>query len=455
MTPTRRQYLQGVCAGVGLTLIGSPTSAGPTERFFVHPRTGIIGDAISAIEAIGGTIVFEYDNFDFVVAEIPDGEQDTLLDDFRISLIERDDDVGIPSDWFPSLSDILGPGENDDCSTHPDQRSSWGWERIGADGLEASGSTVDIGILDTGIQSNHCSLSVAGGRNFSSRMSPSDYEDRHGHGTHVAGVASALDNDLGVIGVAPGANLYAIKVLDDRGSGQYSSLVAGIDWCLSNDIELISMSLGGDEESVSVDQAIEEATAAGHLLLCAAGNEGNDGQGCSQETMTYPATHPDVIATTAMNEDESLASYSSVGTAIDLLAPGSDIISTYVGNEYASASGTSMACPFATGVAALVWSNRGEAGPGPNQEVRTILEESAETVLDSCEEGHGLVSASAAVRDERATEGNQPRDDGTEIPGDREDRDDRHSADDGSPTIFQWFLDLLLRLFEIIANLFR
>jgi len=99
-----------------------------------------------------------------------------------------------------------------------------------------------------------------------------------------------------------------VKVLDDNGSGRYSNLVAGIDWCLSNDVELISMSLGGDSASSTMDQAIEDAHAAGHLLLSAAGNNGNDQDGvCDEETVTYPAAHDDVVAVSAMNEDETIA----------------------------------------------------------------------------------------------------------------------------------------------------
>jgi len=263
-----------------------------------------------------------------------------------------------------------------------------------------------VGILDTGIESSHCSLSVEGGRNFTDDGTPGDYEDRHGHGTHVAGVAGASDNDLGVVGVAPSANLYAVKVLGDDGSGRYSELIAGIDWCMSNDVELISMSLGGEAASSTMDRAIEAAHSAGHLLLCAAGNEGNGGNGsCNAETMTYPATHEDVIAVTAMDENDTLASYSSVGSNIDLLAPGTGITSSTVDNEYAEASGTSVACPFVTGVAALVWETREEEGPGPTEQVRRILTDTAEPVLGTCEEGHGLVDARTALGHERADEG--------------------------------------------------
>ncbi|RQG92775.1 twin-arginine translocation signal domain-containing protein [Natrarchaeobius halalkaliphilus] len=453
MTLSRRQLLQGVGAGVSAGLVGTvvsePASASSspssdTRRVFVHPENGLLGDLLDAVEGVGGTTLLEFDNFEFVVAEVPSNRVSDLAGAAGIAFVEDDEETGIPDDWSPSLLDVLVPPDRSDCSTHPDQRTSWGLERIGADDVDPGGSDVDVGILDTGIQSDHCSLSVAGGRNFTATGTPSDYEDRHGHGTHVAGIAGAVDNDLGMVGTAPDTNLYAVKVLDDDGRGRYSELVAGIDWCLSNDIELISMSLGGENESETVDDVIETATSDGHLLLTAAGNEGNAEDGsCDEETMTYPATHDDVLAVAAMDEDDTLASYSSVGSAVDLLAPGTEITSTITDNEYAEASGTSIACPFVTGVAALVWGISEADGPGPNDAIRRTLTDSAEPVLETCEEGHGLVDARAAVD------------------GDVPDADDSSSDREGEPTdrgesrsALEWLADAVSGLLERIRELF-
>jgi len=445
MKLSRRRVLGGIGAGAAAGLLGAPTSAAEsepdTERVFVHPDTGLLdglGDLLGLIETVGGTTLLEYDNFEFVVARVPSSRLDELRGDDRVAFVEEDDETGIPGDWAPSLPDLLTPPDGSDCATHPDQQPSWGVERIGADGVEQSGEGVDVGILDTGIQSAHCSLSVAGGRNFTGDGPPGDYEDRHGHGTHVAGIAGALDNDRGVVGVAPDVNLHAVKVLNDDGAGRYSQLIAGIDWCMSNDVELISMSLGGDSESTSLGRAIDEAHSAGHLLLCAAGNKGNDGpDSCDAATMTYPATHENVVAVTAMNEDDTLASYSSVGSAVDLLAPGTNVTSTTVDNRYAQASGTSMACPYVTGVAALVWESREESGPGPNASVSAALTESAETVLGTCAEGHGLVNAPRAL-------GVDPK-----VAG------DGGLLDGGGPlAILEWIVDLITGFFEWLWELF-
>ncbi|WP_226482103.1 S8 family peptidase [Natrinema amylolyticum] len=447
MKLSRRRVLGGIGAGAAAGLLGVPAAAAEsetdTERVFVHPETGLLdglGDLFALIDAVGGTTVLEFDNFEFVVAEVPSTGLAELRRDRRVASVEDDDETGIPGDWSPSLSDIFDPPGGSDCSTHPDQRPSWGVERIGAHDVDSSGSGVDVGILDTGIQSDHCSLSVAGGRNFTADGTAGDYEDRHGHGTHVAGIAGASDNDRGVVGVTPEANLYAVKVLGDDGSGRYSELIAGIDWCMSNDVEIISMSLGGEAESSTLGRAIEAAHSAGHLLLCAAGNEGNDGSdSCAAETMTYPATHEDVVAVTAMDEGDRLASYSSVGSAVDLLAPGTNVTSSTVDNEYAEASGTSMACPFVTGVAALVWETREEDGPGPSDPVRKILGETAETVLGTCAEGDGLVNARAALGDDRATEG----------------ADWSSGPVSGIRSLLERFVDLIAGFFEWLLGLFE
>ncbi|NGM68846.1 S8 family peptidase [Natronolimnobius sp. AArcel1] len=455
MTLSRRQLLQGVGAGVSIGVLGNtastpaaastPPSGDDTQRVLVHPDNGLLGGLIDVIEQLGGTTLLEFEHFEFIAAEVPESRLDDLIGASGIAHVEDDEETGIPDDWSPNLLEFLLPPDRSDCSTHPDQQASWGLERIGADEVDADGADVDIGVLDTGIQTDHCSLEVADGQNFTADGLAGDYEDRHGHGTHVAGIAGALENDLGVVGTAPNAALHAVKVLDDEGRGRYSELIAGIDWCMSNDVEIISMSLGGEEESRAVDDAVEAAHDAGHLLLTAAGNAGNAENGaCSEETMSYPATHEKVLAVAAMDEDETLASYSSVGEAIDLLAPGTDIVSSVVDNEYAEASGTSMACPFVTGVAALVWGQQDADGPGPNEAVRERLTETAEPVLETCEEGHGLVDARAALEGE--TDGDNSLEDG------REGSDLTESGRLGSA--LEWVSDAITGLLEWIRGLF-
>lgn len=423
MALSRRRLLTGLGAAAAFAGTARVGRAVDEDHVIVHPSDSLVGDLLDPIDAVGGTVRHEFEHFPFVAATIPSETRDSLAEDLGVALIEDDDGIGIPDDWGPTLPDLFDPGGATDCDANPEQQPSWGHERIDAPSVTADGEGVAVGVLDTGIDPDHCSLDVAGGADFTPSFMGGGYEDGHGHGTHVAGIAGALDNEIGVVGVAPAIDLYAVKVLDDSGSGRQSNLVAGIDWCISNEIELISLSLGSDGSSQAVDEAVETATAEGHLIISAAGNQENTGDGnCAEETMTYPATHEDVIAVSAMNPDDTLAEYSSVGDAIDLMAPGTDITSTFLDNEYAEASGTSMACPFVTGVAALCWADENDDGPGPNEQVRERLFDAASPVLDTCEEGRGLVDPVAALGSENGTGNGVPDSDDSdetsgELPG--------------------------------------
>ncbi|THE65073.1 peptidase S8 [Salinadaptatus halalkaliphilus] len=455
---TRRQALQATAVGVTAVVGSQPASAlGDDERVLIHPD-GPLTEAIAGLEALEGGVRLEYDNFDFLAATVPASVRDELEADSRIALVEDDPRVDLQTGAggghhhrrIDLIDDVTGPiddglvgddgligGGGGDCTVHPPERPSWGWERIGADEVEETGDSVDIAILDTGIETAHCDLEVAGGYNATGM--PGDYEDRHGHGTHCAGIAGALENDIGVVGVAPEANCYAVKVLDDDGQGYHSWLAAGIDWCLSNDIEIASLSVGGTESTDAMDTAIEAAAAAGHLVIGAAGNEGNSGgESCGADNVTYPATHDDVLAVAATDDDDSLAAYSSVGEAVGLVAPGSSISSTDIGNDYATRSGTSMACPHVAGVAGLVWAQYDADGPGPGADVRAILEDSAESMTDACWDGHGLVDATAAI--ESATE--------RDSDGARDDASDSGASTDGSASLWSRVRTAIAQLLE-------
>ncbi|CAN5607813.1 hypothetical protein BH24CHL1_BH24CHL1_20010 [soil metagenome] len=231
---------------------------------------------------------------------------------------------------------------------------------------------VDVAILDTGIDAAHPDLNVVGGVNcvsgnpFRSSCQDGSFGDGNGHGTHVAGTVAAQDNGAGVVGVAPGARLWAVRVLDDNGSGSMSGIVAGIDWVTANaaTIEVANMSLGCECSSSALDQALTKSTDAGVVYVVAAGNNGKDANTFS------PAKHPQVIAVSAVADfdgkaggaaaptcradvDDTLADFSNFGSVVDIAAPGVCINSTIPGGGYAQYSGTSMASSHAAGAAAL------------------------------------------------------------------------------------------------------
>jgi major intracellular serine protease len=221
---------------------------------------------------------------------------------------------------------------------------------------KSKGKGITVAILDTGCDGTHPDLSerIIGGRNFTDDDygNPDVYTDYNGHGTHVAGTIAAVYNDTGVVGVAPEASLLILKVLDKNGSGQYDWIMNGINYAVEQKADIISMSLGGSEDVSELHQAIQNAIAKQILVVCAAGNEG-DGQDSSDE-LAYPACYNEVISVGAINLQRRSSEFSNSNNEVDLVAPGEEILSTYLKGKYAKLSGTSMAAPHISGSLALI-----------------------------------------------------------------------------------------------------
>jgi subtilisin len=213
----------------------------------------------------------------------------------------------------------------------------------------SKGNNINIAVLDTGIDYNHEDLkdNVKGGINFTT-TDANDYIDRAGHGTFCAGIIAAEENGQGIIGVAPNANLYAVKILNDQGQGTLTWLIHGIDWCLTHNIDIISMSLGFERDSEQMHAVICEAYKRGIIMVAAVGNNNTETEA------EYPARYDEVIGVTAIDSAEHLASFDTVGSKVEISAPGVNITSTYPGNLYAIGSGTSFAVPHISGAIALI-----------------------------------------------------------------------------------------------------
>jgi subtilisin len=250
---------------------------------------------------------------------------------------------------------------------------------------------VDIAILDTGISTSHPELNVAGGVNC---VGGSSFNDDHGHGSHVAGIAAARDNADGVVGVAPGARLWAVKVLNSAGSGTTAQIICGIDWVTAraSTIEVANMSLGGasffgafsgcNSSFDPMHPAICRSVGAGVTYAVAAGNSAADANNF------VPATYSQVITVSALADfnglpgggaaqtcradvDDTFANFSNFGADVDIIAPGVCILSTYLGSGFNTFSGTSMASPHVAGAAALYKAANPGASPA---QVRTALQ---------------------------------------------------------------------------------
>ncbi len=281
----------------------------------------------------------------------------------------------------------------------PSQVLPWGLDRIDAEKAWAAttAENIKVAIIDTGIDLDHPDLkyNIKGGYNaIYPRKAPND---NNGHGTHVAGIVAALNNSFGVVGVAPKVSLYAVKVLSDSGSGYLSDIIEGLDWAIQNGMQVVNMSLGTSSDVQSFRDAIEKVNRAGIVQVAAAGNSGG--------SVTYPAAYPEVIAVSAIDQEDKIASFSSRGPEVDLAAPGVSIYSTYKGSSYRTLSGTSMASPHVAGSAALVLSVPEKCDLNGDDicsplEVKQRLEQTAEDLGEFGQDslyGAGLVSAYRVV----------------------------------------------------------
>ncbi len=262
-------------------------------------------------------------------------------------------------------------------TTQAVQQVPTGVNRMGVPSSGNTGSGIGVAVIDTGIALSHPDLQANIGGNYSCVKGKRTGDDDNGHGSHVAGTIAAVNNGVGVVGVASKVKLYAVKVLNSQGSGSWSSIICGIDWVTKNanvlNIKVANMSLGGSGSSDNncgntngdaLHKAICKSRDAGVTYIVAAGNNGADASTFS------PASYNDAVitvsaladsdgksgglgATTSYGADDTFATFSNYGNVVDLGAPGVNIYSTWIGNGYNTISGTSMATPHVSGSAAL------------------------------------------------------------------------------------------------------
>ena len=362
--PSPRLRLSLVASVVALSVLALAGGAYGGGRDAVPQRTIVVleeGASIRAVLADYGvrpSHVYRHALRGFA-APLEAGTQRALAGDSRVAYVSADGEVHAVAQTLPTGINRID-GETSSTAS--------------GNGTGAV-SNVAVAVIDTGIDVDHPDLNVAGGKNCSTGKS---FDDGNGHGTHVAGTIAAKDDANGVAGVAPGAPVYAVRVLNNAGSGSWSSVICGVDWVTANaaskGIKVANMSLGGSGSdgscgSHALHQAICNSVAAGVTYVVAAGNSSADFKNF------VPAAYDQVLSVTAVADfnglpgggasptcrgdvDETFADFSNFATLASdqnhaIAAPGVCIESTWKGGGYRTISGTSMASPHTAGTAAL------------------------------------------------------------------------------------------------------
>lgn len=347
------------------------------------PNPNEVANEMAKIHGLGLQQVYEHALKGFA-ATVPDA---------RLEAVKRDARVDFVSDDRKVTTLAKAPPVSVTAQQIPN-----GIDRINAENKTNKGAGVNVAVIDTGIDLKHPDLktNIVGGKNCSTGKS---YADGNGHGTHVAGTIAALDNGTGVVGAAPQAKLWSVRVLNNSGSGSWSSVICGIDFVTSKaaTIKIANMSLGGGGSSDdncgksnndALHKAICRSRDAGVTYIVSAGNSN------ANASMFVPAAYDDAVITvsaladsdgqpngtgpaTSYGADDTFASFSNYGSVVDLGAPGVSVYSTWKGGGYTTISGTSMATPHVTGAAVLyLATHSGETW----QQVRDALEGLGEAV---------------------------------------------------------------------------
>lgn len=321
-------------------------------------------------EAYNAEIV-SYEN-DLLVMEL---DEDTSVCDAVDAAASEE--TNLPAVWpnyyrtIYEEADVSLDVETGDPYLNPESsRYQWYQTTIGAAYAWAEGYTgtgVKVAVLDTGVLETHedLSVNVKGSYNESSDSSATD---GHGHGTHVAGIIAAVQgNGKGGAGVAPEAEIYSIKVMNNNGKGSDDQIIQGIKQAIALNVDVINMSLGGPRYNGAMDTVVTEAYNAGIAVFVSAGNDG-------VSTKNYPACYEHSICVAATDSGNGRATFSTYGSWVDLSAPGVSIYSTYKNStsSYTALSGTSMACPVAAGEAAVILGS-GMITAGGSERVDALL----------------------------------------------------------------------------------
>ena len=386
------------------------------------------------VEALKGKIIYTADLAPIAIIQLPEAAVSHLKNIDGVLHVSNDAEIHALSTGNIGVM-APPPGKGKPGKGQPAQQLPWGVDYIDAEKVWPLGLTgfvdvngdgdseIEVAVIDTGIDTDHPDLAsnIKWGVAVSHGRISNNYNDKNGHGTHVSGTIAALDNNIGVVGVAPSVEIYMIKALGNSGSGTWSDLIIAIDLAVKGPDgvidsdgdgvivgdpeddapEVISMSLGGGSPPPELHDMIIQAYNYGITIVAAAGNEG-----ASQPS--YPAAYPEVIAVGAIDSNGNVPSWSN--RLPEVSAPGVDILSTYPDDTYNTLSGTSMATPHVAGTVALMQAARLANGlpllpPGTENDtgtstVRGILHTTSTDMGTSGYDelyGYGVINAYQAV----------------------------------------------------------
>lgn len=274
-------------------------------------------------------------------------------------------------------------------------RYQWNLPLIKADkawDINLGKANIIVAVVDTGVDLNHHDFKNKLVQGYNVLTDTNKPLDDNGHGTHVAGIISAsTNNTIGIAGVSWNNKIMPIKAIGAEGTGSSFDIAKGIRWAADHGAHVINMSVGNYHPSGILQEAIRYAYNKGLVLVAASGND-------NTSQPSYPAAYPEVISVAAVDQQAHRAEFSNYGNYVEVAAPGVDIPSTYIYDEYAALSGTSMACPHVAGLAGLILSVNPKLS---NEEVREIIRNTSTDVGPKGKDneyGHGMINVAQALQ---------------------------------------------------------
>ena len=339
--------MKRVLSVVGVLMFASVAfAAEQTHRYVVAMRPHMGARQVTEVD-LGGRNVETLSNLDAFVTDLTDAEVAKLEKDASVRYVESAEIK------YHAIDDDGTTAHSVATESHPvdAQVTPYGITMVHAPDVwpVTRGEGVNVAVVDTGVDYTHPELKDIYKGGFNAITSTNDPKDDEGHGTHVSGTIAAADNSIGVVGVAPKVNLWAVKVLDSSGSGTNGRIAAGLNWVLTKKQEvggnwIVNMSLGGPDSSAVLSDACNRLAAGGVLIFAAAGNKSPDSTLPGPDPVAYPAAYPSVTAVAAIDSSSAIADFSNQGAKVELSAPGVEVFSTFIvgqgSNAFVSSSGS-------------------------------------------------------------------------------------------------------------------